>query len=156
MRNAGRFIVLIVCGIGTGCAAPGPAAPSAAARLSPTVAPAAPAVIVVSSFEVHPRAGAPYELDGVFTLTETSGRGGATLRSVVFAAGSAIDMQDASCWGDAPIRVPPNGTFTSVTLGYCAPFLRVFTADGSADLTVSLQNDDGSRGEVRASAAIPR
>jgi hypothetical protein len=155
VATPGQFLIVIACGLVTGCAGQGPATPNAPARVNPP-APPAPAAIVVSSFEVHPRRAAPYELDGVFTLTETSGLGAATLRSVAFAAGSVIDMQDAGCWGDAPIRIAPNGTFSSVTLGYCAPFLRVVTVPSLADLAISYQNNDGSRGEARASAIIPQ
>ena len=119
---------------------------------------APPATLEVSSFAVgvRPRPGGVFALTGTFTLAETSGKGTATLTSVQFDAGSAVDVEDAGCWGDLAIQIPPNGTFDGQTLGYCGPFAEVMTLGDYAFLGVTYRNTDGSRATVHAIAAIPR
>ena len=157
MRTAMRFVTAAATAGALACGGHVPSAPGAPLPQAPATA-APPATLEVSSFAVgvRPRPGGVFALIGTFTLAETSGKGTAALTSVQFDAGSAVDVEDATCWGDLAIRIPPNGTFDGQTLGYCAPFVEVTTLGDYAFLGVTYQNNDGSRATVHAIAAIPR
>ena len=157
MRAAIRFGTVAATAGALACGGHAPSAPSTPVPQAPA-ATAPPATLEVSSFAVgvRPRPGGVFALIGTFTLAETSGKGTATLTSVRFDAGSAVDVEDAGCWGDLAIQIPPSGTFDGQTLGYCAPFVEVTTLGEYAFLGVTYQNNDGSRATVHAIAAIPR
>lgn len=158
MRIGVRFLIVSATAVIAGCGGRAPLLPSGPLPSTPAPTPAPRAAIAVSSFvvSVHPRPGGPFAINGVFTLAETSGEGTATLQSVEFEVGGVVDIQDAGCWGDAPIRIKPNSTFDGQTLGYCAPFVLVNVLSDVAMLAVTYQNEDGSRVTVRASTTIPR
>jgi hypothetical protein len=96
-----------------------------------------------------------FEYNITFTLKETGGRSGVTIRDVVTQIVD-LSMTGPACWREA-LRVPAGGTLTAFAdgrLGYCAPEISSDTPAASIYLSVSFLDDAGGLGAAQGQLAV--
>jgi hypothetical protein len=130
-----------------------------ASPLTPSGPPTA--VLAVSTFTarlVPPTSGKDYvDYDVKLRLSETTGKSGATLKTIKLSAlpsGNSGSSSDG-CWPKG-LRIAPGETWDMESLGYCIPEVSGRTEDSSVSLVVTFTDDDGRSGQIQGSATVTR
>jgi len=103
----------------------------------------------------------PIYYEARFELKETSGKSGATIRSVAISVGGGeVESTGPDCWGEV-VRVPSGGTLTYFDSGwedlsYCAPFAASRVEAEGFSVIVTFVDDDGRRGTLGATGPVTK
>lgn len=153
-RCLARGIAIAVLSAAAACSGGNPSGPTLPPRPVPAPAPGAAGTLEISTFTAAASlSSAPgFGSDVRLIVSETSGKGGASILSVVLTTDDG--NSDIGC-GAGNFGVPPGGTWNIEAMGYCAPTLPSHTAQTVTAL-VGFINDDLTTGTVRATAVIRR
>ena len=171
MRAVTCALLAVAIGCGSACdsehrSIPIPVAPTVASA-PPPIAPVAersPAVLEITNVTIEELTPRPGQRDYVyfvkFSLTESTGKSGATIQRIWSSAGQGSEETGAECWREQ-IRVAPGRTLDVFdkgwdALAYCAPVAVSTIQASSVLISVAFTDDEGRYGFAGTDAPVAR